>query len=96
MEDYTRYIQFIRGKQLWKGKITNAWEALCFKNTNKSKVNNEKRKIPVVAIKENTCMHFKSISEAERYFDSRHIVDVLKGRREHVKGFSFVYESEVM
>lgn len=61
-----------------------------------SKVNNEKRKIPVVAIKENTCMHFKSISEAERYFDSRHIVDVLKGRREHVKGFSFVYESEVM
>ena len=61
-----------------------------------SKENNEKRKIPIVARKGNTIIYFESISEAERYFNSRHIVDVLKGRREHVKGFSFVYESEVV
>lgn len=34
---------------------------------------------------------YKSISEAERALDSRHIVDVLKGRRQHVKGYSFRY-----
>ena len=34
---------------------------------------------------------FESISEAERFLNSRHIVDVLKGRRKHVKGWTFVY-----
>ena len=34
---------------------------------------------------------FESVSEAERYLDSRHISDVLKGKRSHVKGWTFVY-----
>lgn len=40
--------------------------------------------------------YFKSISEAERIIGSRHIVDVLKGRRTHVKGWTFRYAEEVM
>lgn len=39
----------------------------------------------------NETIEFKTISEAEREFDSRHIIDVLKGRRHHVKGWTFEY-----
>lgn len=34
---------------------------------------------------------FNTLSEAERFFGSRHIVDVLKGRRNMCKGCSFRY-----
>lgn len=34
---------------------------------------------------------FESVSAAERFFDSRHISDALKGKRSHVKGYSFEY-----
>lgn len=37
---------------------------------------------------------FESISEAEFTFNSRHITDVLKGKRTHTKGWTFWYESE--
>lgn len=57
-------------------------------NTSK-RANNGKKKI--VAFNENDRIEFASIGEAERYFNSRHIVDVLKGRRSHVKGWSFSY-----
>lgn len=52
---------------------------------------NEARKRAVIAYKDGDQLSFSSIGEAERYFDSRHIVDVLKGRRDHVKGWSFSY-----
>lgn len=55
-------------------------------------VENGKRKKPVIAYKDLEQMRFESVSDAERYFDSRHISDVLKGKRDHVKGWSFVYE----
>lgn len=35
--------------------------------------------------------YFESISQAERELDSRHICDVLKGKREKVKGWGFLY-----
>ena len=35
---------------------------------------------------------FESVGEAERFLNSRHISDVLKGKRSHVKGWTFVYE----
>ena len=38
---------------------------------------------------------FESVSEAEKYIGSRHITDVLKGKRSHAKGWTFRYE-EVM
>lgn len=53
---------------------------------------NEKRKKAIVCRKDDQELHFGSISEAERYFDSRHITDVLKGKRQHVKGWTFEYQ----
>lgn len=38
---------------------------------------------------------FKSISEAEKHFNSRHISDVLKGKRKHVQGWTFEYADVV-
>lgn len=57
---------------------------------------NEAKQKPVIATKDDKSLQFKSISEAERYFDSRHICDVLKGKRNHVKGWSFAYGKGVM
>ena len=63
-----------------------------------SRRENESRKRPVIGC----CMdkicesrRFESIREAERFVGSTHVVDVLKGRRSHVKGWTFRYE-EVM
>lgn len=54
---------------------------------------NKPRK-PVIAINLETKkeMRFESISKAEIYFNSRHISDVLKGKRNMVKGYTFKYE----
>lgn len=57
--------------------------------------NKAKRK-PVTAINGDMKLDFESVGEAERYFDSRHITDVLKGKRPHVKGWSFEYRKEVV
>ena len=61
-----------------------------------SKAENEKRKRSVLAINGNETIEFESVSAAERHFDSRHIVDVLKGRRSRCKGWQFRYISEVI
>lgn len=57
-----------------------------------SRKENESRKRPIVGIYDCWIRRFESISEAERVIGSRHIVDVLKGRRSHVKGWTFRYE----
>ena len=64
--------------------------------TEGSKRENERRKKPISATKDGQTLTFNSVSEAERYFNSRHISDVLKGKRRHVKGWSFSYRGEVM
>lgn len=55
---------------------------------------NSARKTPVVAENETTGerLYFDSVSDAERYFNSRHISDVLKGKRDHVAGHRFYRE----
>lgn len=57
---------------------------------------NDAKKKPIIGFYagETECYsrRFESIAEAERYLDSRHISDVLKGKRNHVKGWRFVYE----
>lgn len=61
---------------------------------------NERRKRPIIGYysgENSSCSkYFESISEAERTIGSRHIVDVLKGKRNHVKGWIFRYAKEVM
>lgn len=63
-----------------------------------SKRENESRKKPVIAYRingEEPCTKwFESISEAERAIGSRHICDVLKGKRKHVKGWAFQYATK--
>lgn len=73
---------------LWKSVIEGA------------KRENDKRKKRVIAYRINEgifCTRFyESVSEAERDIGSRHITDVLKGKRKHVKGWTFQYVEEVM
>ena len=84
----------------WITNIDNAhhaiahglWEPL-FEGSRKE---NESRKRPVIGhFISDTCVasrRFGSVSEAERFVGSRHVVDVLKGRRSMVKGWTFRYE----
>ena len=56
---------------------------------------NDAKKKPVMGFYAGESKRFESVAEAERYLNSRHISDVLKGKRSHVKGWTFRYE-EVM
>lgn len=66
---------------------TGLWE----NNFMAAKKENERRQRPIVA----TCAttgkqkYFKSVSDAERFFNSRHISDVLNGKREKAAGHYF-------
>lgn len=53
--------------------------------------NNPNPKKPIIGTNGVETKDFDSISEAEQYLNSRHISDVLKGKRSHVKGWTFIY-----
>lgn len=59
---------------------------------------NERRKLKVEAINLESGEHmlFSSIADAERYFKTRHITDVLKGKRNSAKGHTFEYHKGVV
>ena len=61
-----------------------------------SRKENERRKRPVIGhfFLDGICAsrRFESVAEAERFVGSRHVVDVLKGKRNSVKGWIFRYE----
>lgn len=54
---------------------------------------NDAKKRPIVGFDPYTGKgyEFESVSAAERWFRSRHITAVLKGRRKHVNGWTFAY-----
>lgn len=52
---------------------------------------NEARKRAVIAHRCGEARRYESVRAAEKDIGSRHVVDVLKGRRSHVKGWSFKY-----
>jgi hypothetical protein len=56
-----------------------------------SRKENARRMKRIIATKDDAILEFESIREAEKYFGSRHIVDVLKGRRQACKGYHFQY-----
>ena len=58
-----------------------------------SRLENEKRKKKIIAknIYTNEVLHFDSIGDAERQIGTRHIVDVIKGKRKQAKGYEFEY-----
>ena len=81
----------------WVSNKENAQHAIrtgLFDNTYKGSLKeNEKRKKKIIAIDvvsgEKKC--FNSISEAEKVLNTRHITDVLKGKRSKAAGHTFSY-----
>ena len=62
----------------------------------KAREANIKQRKAVIATRGTETKRFESVRQAEAFFGSRHISDVLKGKRKHVKGWSFAYtEGEV-
>lgn len=61
-----------------------------------SRKENERRKRPVIGFfaGETICLskRFESVADAERFIGSRHVTDVLKGKRSSVKGWTLRYE----
>ena len=89
-------LEWVTNKENAHHAIKNGlWDSL-FEASRKE---DERRKRAVIghyySADECLCRRFESVSEAERFVDSRHVVDVLKGRRNTVKGWCFQYE-EVM
>lgn len=84
----------------WVTNMDNAQHAIqngLWKNVfEASRKTIEASRKPIIAYRNGEAMSFRSISDAEKYFDSRHICDVLKGKRQHVRGWSFRYAEEVM
>lgn len=85
----------------WISNVDNAHHAIqngLWDNVIKaSREENEKRRIPIIAINVNNptdVIKFESISAAEKHFNSRHIIAVLKGQRQTCKGYTF--KKEVM
>lgn len=85
----------------WVTNIENAHHALengLWTNVlSASSRTNESRKTPIVAVNCETgeTRHFESVSAAEKFYGSRHISDVLKGKRAKAAGHLF-FREEVM
>ena len=78
-----------------KDNVRHAWKnGLCENVYRASLKENESRKRPVIATKidDGSVMEFGSIADAERSLGTRHITDVLKGKRKQAKGFTFAYK----
>ena len=56
--------------------------------------NNPNPKKAIIGYCDGQIKQFESVGEAERFLNSRHITDVLKGKRSHVKGWKFEYRGE--
>lgn len=69
---------------------TGLWKS----NMAATKKRNELKIMPIIAtnIETGQQIHFKSIGSAERALGTRHITDVLKGKRMQAKGYTFAYK----
>lgn len=58
-----------------------------------SKITNDKRKTPIIAVNIITSetLYFSSMSDAERRLNTRHINEVIKGKRTQANGYKFMY-----
>ena len=80
----------------WVSNVENAHHAISnglWGNVYKASLKeNESRKRPIIAFKDGQAIEFGSIADAERAIGSRHITDVLKGKRRQAKGYTFAYK----
>lgn len=69
---------------------TGLWK----KNVAATMERNKQKIMPIIAtnIETGQKIHFKSIHSAERELGTRHITDVLKGKRQQAKGYTFAYK----
>ena len=69
---------------------TGLWKS----NMAATKKRNKLKIMPIIAtnIETGQQIHFESIGSAERALDTRHITDVLKGKRRQAKGYIFAYK----
>lgn len=84
-------LEWVTNKENAHHAVKNGlWDAV-FKA---SRLEDESRKMPVIATNISTgkTIEFDSIAEAERFTGSRHITDVLKGKRTKAKGYTFAYK----
>lgn len=84
-------LEWVTNKDNVHHAISNGlWETV-FSGVN---AENEKRKKAIIGYNdtEECTKRFESVADAERYIGSRHITDVLKGKRSHAKGWTFRYE----
>lgn len=58
-----------------------------------ARIANDAQKKPIVAISKDglITIKFDSVCDAQKHFGTKHISAVLKGKREHAKGFKFFY-----
>lgn len=66
---------------------TGLWDSVIEGNRKE----NNRRKKPIIAYNDTETIEFESVREAEKYFNSRHITNVLKGDRKTCKGYHFRY-----
>lgn len=53
---------------------------------------NKAKPIIATCVTDGTFVEYETISQAERALGTRHITDVLKGKRRQAKGYTFVYK----
>lgn len=83
-------LEWCDGRENCRHAIDNGlWESV-FRG---SMIENEKRKRPVIAtnILTGEVKRFASVSDAQRFVGSRHVTDVLKGKRKKAMGYTFEY-----
>ena len=80
----------------WVSNIENAHHAIrngLWENVYAASLRaNYTKRRPIIAIKDGVITEFDTIGEAERAIGSRHITDVLKGKRKQAKGYTFAYK----
>ena len=69
--------------------IKHSWEN-GLREGNKRFYERKKKKVVAISVDGKDVIHFNSVAEAKRHFNTNHISDVLNGHREQTKGFKFM------
>ena len=82
-------LEWVTNKQNARHAIENGLWVSVIEGANRM---NASRRMPVIGMRGDELRRFESVGAAERFVNSRHVSDVLKGKRAHAGGWSFSYE----